>query len=130
MLTSRILISPSIFFCTKNEFIHKKNKKDLETPIIRIFCAPQCQSSIFNHKTSSTTMIVKPKELGFFKLLLEMKGSIVPAIMPAIIFAAGVGVFACLALSHHLFGENTSEVLSLEFGPFTALGESLSSKYV
>jgi predicted membrane chloride channel (bestrophin family) len=68
-------------------------------------------------------MIVKPKELGFFKLLLEMSGSVVPAIMPKIMFATGIGLFACLALSLDLFGENTSDVLSLEFGPFTALGK-------
>eukprot|EP00979_Chaetoceros_neogracilis_P016289 scaffold7604_cov255-Chaetoceros_neogracile.AAC.1 len=71
-------------------------------------------------------MIVKPKELGFFKLLLEMSGSVVPAIMPKIMFATGIGLFACLALSLDLFGENTSDVLSLEFGPFTALGVAIS----
>lgn len=69
-------------------------------------------------------MIVKQKQLGFFQLLLEMRGSIVPAIMPKVVFFTCVAVFACLALSLNLFGKNTSELLRLEFGPFTALGKA------
>lgn len=71
-------------------------------------------------------MIVKQKQLGFFQLLLEMRGSIVPAIMPKVVFFTCVAVFACLALSLNLFGKNTSELLRLEFGPFTALGVAIS----
>jgi len=68
-------------------------------------------------------MIVKPNDLGFFRLLLEMRGSIVPAILPEIIFFSLVGVFACLALSLDIFGSSTDRFFRLEFGPFTALGE-------
>jgi predicted membrane chloride channel (bestrophin family) len=71
-------------------------------------------------------MIVKPNDLGFCRLLLEMRGSIVPAILPEIIFFTLVGVFACLAFSMDLFGSSTDTLFRLELGPFTALGEYLS----
>jgi predicted membrane chloride channel (bestrophin family) len=71
-------------------------------------------------------MIVKPNDLGFCRLLLEMRGSIVPAILPEIIFFTLVGVFACLAFSMDIFGRSTDTLFRLELGPFTALGEYLS----
>lgn len=71
-------------------------------------------------------MIVKPKQYGFFGLLLEMRGSVIPAIMPKIIFAVCVGVVVTLVLSMDLLGEDTDEILSLNFTPFTALGVAIS----
>jgi len=68
-------------------------------------------------------MIVKPTDLGFCGLLLEMRGSIVPAILPEITLFTLVAVFACLAFTYDLFGTNTDRLFQLELGPFTALGE-------
>lgn len=71
-------------------------------------------------------MIVKQHDMGFFQLMVEMRGSIVPAITPKIIFSSVLGVLVCLIRSFDFFGEQTDEVLSLEFGPFTALGVAIS----
>lgn len=71
-------------------------------------------------------MIVKDKNLGFFKLLCEMRGSIVPTILPQIVFAAFLGVLAKLILMFDLFGSNTKDVMYMEFSPFAALGVAIS----
>jgi len=71
-------------------------------------------------------MIVKDKNLSFFKLLCEMRGSIVPTILPQIVFAAFLGVLAKLILMFNLFGSNTKDVMYMEFSPFAALGVAIS----
>jgi len=67
-------------------------------------------------------MIVKPKTLGFWMLTFDCRGSVVPAIMPKIILAVLIGIFACLALTNNLFGAE----LAIQFEPFTALGVAIS----
>jgi len=64
--------------------------------------------------------------MGFFQLLVEMRGSVVPAIMPKIIFSAVLGVFANLVLTLDLFGRKTDSIMALELGPFAALGVAIS----
>lgn len=71
-------------------------------------------------------MIVKRHDIGFIGLLIEMKGSIVPAIMPHIICSALLGVLACFLISTDYFGSSAAEALKLSFGPFTALGVAIS----
>lgn len=64
--------------------------------------------------------------MSFFQLCFEMRGSIVPAIMPKIIFSVALGIFANLAMVLDLFGQNTDSIISLELGPFAALGVAIS----
>ncbi len=71
-------------------------------------------------------MIVKNHEMGSFRLLFDLRGSIIPAIMPKIIFFALLGVVANLILSQDLFGRSTDEALYLELGVFTVLGVAIS----
>lgn len=72
-------------------------------------------------------MIVKStKSLYFFHLLCEMRGSVVPAILPKICASVVLGVFANLALLLDVFGENTDAMITLELGPFAALGVAIS----
>ena len=71
-------------------------------------------------------MIVKGDRLGFFGLLVEMRGSIVPAIMPHIIFSALLGVLACILTETTYIHSSTADALRIGFGPFTALGVAIS----
>jgi predicted membrane chloride channel (bestrophin family) len=73
-------------------------------------------------------MIVKDKNLSFLMLLVEMRGSIVPAIMPHIIISAMLGVVACILLKTKYLNleDQTVDALKLSFGPFTALGVAIS----
>jgi len=71
-------------------------------------------------------MIVKNPNLGFLGLLLEMRGSIVPAILPHIVCSALLGVVACLLTETNYLHPTAADALKLEFGPFTALGVAIS----
>ena len=71
-------------------------------------------------------MIVKQEKLGFFGLLIEMRGSIVPAIMPHIISSALLGVIACILTETGYLHSDAADALTIGFGPFTALGVAIS----
>jgi len=71
-------------------------------------------------------MIVKQDHYGFLALLLVMKGSIVPAILPHIFASALLGVVACLLITSGYLSTSTVDALTISFGPFTALGVAIS----
>lgn len=71
-------------------------------------------------------MIVKQNNLSFLQLLTEMRGSIVPAILPHIILSALSGVLACILLNTEFLHEQAADALKISFGPFTALGVAIS----
>ena len=72
------------------------------------------------------TMIVRQKNLGFIGLLIETRGSIVPATLPHIISSAILGVIACLLIHTGYLHPSASDALKIGFGPFTALGVAIS----
>ena len=69
-------------------------------------------------------MIVKP-HASAWELLITMRGSIVPAILPQIIFAALLGVAAAYARSLPDSSAWNSDT-RYNFTPFTALGVAIS----
>jgi len=71
-------------------------------------------------------MIVKHKKLGFLRLLIEMRGSIVPAIAIHILASALLGVFACLLIKQRYLNAAAADALKLSPSPFTALGVAIS----
>ena len=71
-------------------------------------------------------MIVKRHDIGFLGLLVEMRGSIVPAIMPHIICSALLGLGICFLITTDYLDSSATEALKLSFGPFTALGVAIS----
>ncbi len=66
-------------------------------------------------------MIVRP-HASAIELLVTMRGSIVPAILPQVFFAALLGVAAAFARSL----PDSSAWTSYNFTPFTALGVAIS----
>jgi len=66
-------------------------------------------------------MIVRP-HASAIELLITMRGSIVPAILPQVVFAALLGVAAAFARSL----PDSSAWTSYNFTPFTALGVAIS----
>jgi putative membrane protein len=70
-------------------------------------------------------MIVKTHRVNSLKLLLECQGSIVLAITPKILFAAGIGALAAL-IEHGVLGGNAEDAFDFSFTPFTALGVAIS----
>jgi len=72
-------------------------------------------------------MIVKKQaKMGFFKLLIEMKGSIVPAILPKILLSALLGLIVTLIIEFDIFGKDTRKHVSIELGPFAGVGVAIS----
>jgi putative membrane protein len=70
-------------------------------------------------------MIVKQHSMSFLQLFIEMRGSIVPAIMPHILASASLGVFACLVILKNNSPLHESG-FKISLGPFTALGVAIS----
>lgn len=71
-------------------------------------------------------MIVKRHDMSFLAFLIEMRGSIVPDILPHILFSALLGVVACILIKTELVHTSVSDAVTLSFGPFTALGVAIS----
>jgi len=70
-------------------------------------------------------MIVRSQAVKTHRLLIECKGSIVPAIARKILLGFILGVFAAL-LRLEYFGPAANDATKIDLGPFTALGVAIS----